>query len=168
MPVAAAVVGSAVIGGVASSRAAGKQADATKKGINVSKELALQARNDAMNLFGQGQQYGARGLQNAMDFYKKSAASAITPYVQGNVEAQNVIGQGAIQANNAILGMPVDMGFTQPRQIQADTSYLNSAQPVMPLPIAQTQAGITNPPAAPPTIRPGGPSRGRMILGGSA
>lgn len=162
--VAAAVIGGSVLGAGSSYLAADKQADATKKGINVSKELALQARNDAINLFGQGQQYGARGIQNAMDFYKKSAASVITPYVQGNVDAQNVIGQGAIQANNAILGMPVDMGFTQPRQIQADTSYLNAAQPVMPMPVGQP--AVATQPTEPPAIQPGGPSRPRMILGG--
>lgn len=165
--VAAAVVGGSLLGAGSSYLAADKQADATKKGINVSRELALQARNDAINLFSQGQQYGARGLQNAMDFYKKSAASAITPYVQGNVEAQNVIGQGAIQANNAILGMPVDMGFTQPRQIQADTSYLNAAQPVMPLPIEQPAAAGGQAAPATPAQRPmGWPSGPRMILGG--
>lgn len=125
--VAVAVVGSAVVGGVASNQAAKKQAKSTEKGIKSSRELALQARNDAINLFQQGQQSGIKGIQAAMDFYKNSANAMYKPYIQGNVAAQDVIGQGAIQANNAILGLPVDMGFTQPRQINPDLSYLNAA-----------------------------------------
>jgi hypothetical protein len=126
--VAVAVVGAAVIGGVASNQAADKQADATKKGIKSTKELAAQARNDAIGLFQQGQTAGNKGIQAAMDFYKNSANAVYKPYIQGNVAAQDVIGQGAQQANNAILGLPVDMGFTQPRQITPDLSYLQGAK----------------------------------------
>lgn len=125
--VAVAVVGSAVVGGVASNQAAKKQAKGTEKGIAATKELALQARNDAIGLFQQGQKSGIKGIQSAMDFYKNSANAIYQPYIQGNVAAQDVIGQGAMQAGNAILGLPVDMGFTQPRQITPDLSYLQGA-----------------------------------------
>lgn len=161
MPVAAAVIGGTVLGAGSSYLAADKQADATKKGINVSRELALQARNDAINLFSQGQQYGARGLQNAMDFYKKSASSAINPYVRGNVSAQSVIGQGAVQANNAILGLPVDMGFAQPRQVVPDFSYMKNAQIVKPEGLA------VNVPADKNQSILGGTTSGGGILGGA-
>lgn len=127
MPVGAAVLGSTLIGAVASDRAADKAASATKKGIDATNQLALQARNDAINLFQGGQRSGIKGIQAAMDFYRNSANALYKPYIQGNVAAQDVIGQGAEQANNAILGLPVDMGFTQPRQITPDLSYLNNA-----------------------------------------
>lgn len=126
--VAVAVAGAAVVGAVASNQAAKKQQEGTEKGIEATKELASQARNDAINLFKSGQKSGIKGIQAAMDFYKNSANAVYQPYIQGNVAAQDVIGQGAIQANNAILGMPVDMGFTQPRQINPDLSYLQGAK----------------------------------------
>lgn len=125
--VAVAVAGSAVVGAVASNQASKRQEKGAEKAIKSTKELAAQARNDAISLFQQGQKSGAKGIQAAMDFYKNSANAMYQPYIQGNVAAQDVIGQGAQQANNAILGLPVDMGFTQPRQINPDLSYLQGA-----------------------------------------
>ena len=52
--VAAAVIGAAVIGGVASNQAAKKSAGAGKAGINANNALAARSRQDAMNLFSQG------------------------------------------------------------------------------------------------------------------
>lgn len=46
--------------------------------------------------------------------------------------AQQAVGQGGIQANNAILGLPVDMSFANnPQQVETDYSGINNAQ--MPL-----------------------------------
>lgn len=129
---ATAVVGTAVIGGLASKNAADKASDATKAGLKQSGALAEQSRNNAMSLYNQGRQSAQRGLMGAFDFYKKAAPSRYQPMQLGNVAAQRAIGQGSVQANNAILGNPVDMSFAQPQQINPDMSFIQNAQlPVM-------------------------------------
>lgn len=155
--VAAAVIGSAVVGGVASKKAADKAADASKKGIASTESLANQARTDAINLFQQSKVSAQNGIGSALNFYQQNAQAKINPFVQGNVAAQQVLGQGATQANNAILGLPVDMSFAnQPTTLGADYSGITSAQmptlgagaltqePVV-APQAQTMIGVGNP-----------------------
>lgn len=126
--VATAVIGSAVIGAYSSNRAADKAASATKKGLDQSSVMAQDSRNNAYRLYQQGSNNAKLGLQSAFNFYKQAAQSPYQPFIKGNVAAQGVIGQGAQQANNAILGLPVDMGFTAPQTINPDLSLLQNAQ----------------------------------------
>lgn len=133
--VAAAVIGSAAIGAYSSNRAADKAADATKKGLDQSSDLAQQSRDNAYRLYQQGSQNAKQGLMSAFDFYKQAAQTKYQPFILGNAAAQGVIGQGAQQANNAILGLPVDMSFASPQTINPDLSLLKNAQ----LPILGSQ-----------------------------
>jgi hypothetical protein len=127
--VAVAVAGAAVIGGVASNQASKKTADAAKKGIKSSNALAGQSRQDAINLFGQGRDSAQLGIGGALDFYQDTAQQRNQPLIQGNMMAQQAMGQGGIQANNAILGLPVDMSFANtPQQVTADYSKINAAK----------------------------------------
>lgn len=131
--VAVAVAGAAVVGAVASNNAADKQAEGVKKGLKQSASLADQSRNAAIELYSQGRKSSQAGLGAALDFYKKSAPTKYAPMTLGNTAAQGIIGQGATQANNAILGNAVDMSFAQPQQINPDLSFINAAQmPVLP------------------------------------
>lgn len=126
---AGAVLGSAVIGGASSNKAADQQADAAKKGLEASTKLAEQSRLDAINLFNQGRQSRLLGQQGAFNFFQQNAPKRISPLIQGNMMAQQIAGQGGIQANNAILGLPVDMSFAnQPQQVQADYSGVQNVQ----------------------------------------
>lgn len=124
--VAAAVIGSTVVGAVSADKAADKQASATSKGLQQASALAEQSRNDALKLYSAGRKSYQQGLGQTLDFYRRASPSRYTPMIQGNVAAQGVIGQGAAQANNAILGLPVDMSFAQPQQITPDLSFLNA------------------------------------------
>jgi len=127
--VAAAMVGAAVIGAAASNSAANKSASASKAGLKSSNALAAQSRSDALNLFGQGRTSAQQGIGGALDFYGQNSQKQIQPMIQGNMMAQQVAGQGGIQANNAILGLPVDMSFANnPQQVQADYSGINNAR----------------------------------------
>ena len=127
--VATAVIGSAVVGGIASNKAAGKAADGSKKGIEATQQAARQARNDSINLFSRGMQSAQSGIGGALNFYQNNATAKVQPFVQGNIAAQQVLGQGATQANNAILGLPVDMSFANnPQSLSADYSGIKSAQ----------------------------------------
>jgi len=111
-----------------SNAAADKQVSATKKGLEQTSAMAEQSRRDAIQLYNQGRQTGQRGLTSAFNFYKQSAPARYSPITQTGIAAQRVIGQGAQQANNAILGLPVDMGFANPQQVNPDLSFLQGAQ----------------------------------------
>lgn len=126
--VGGAVIGSAVIGGVASDRAADKAARGQKKGMEQSLALTNQARQDVMKLFERSATNSGMGMKAALDYYKTAAPKRYTPYLQGSQQAQQVIGQGAVQANNAILGLPVDMGFVNQPQIVPGTDHMIGAQ----------------------------------------
>lgn len=127
--VAAAVVGTGLVGAYSSNRAADKAADASKAGMAATNALAKQARTDSINLFMRGLQSGQAGIGSALNFYQNNATAKIKPFVQGNMAAQQVLGQGATQANNAILGLPVDMSFANnPQSLSADYSGIESAQ----------------------------------------
>lgn len=135
--IAGAMVVSTAVGAYSSNKASKDAKKGVQKGLDQSAMLAAQAREDAINLFSRSSAAQRGGMQAALDFYKQSAAARMTPYLQGNQAAQNVIGQGAQQANNAILGLPVDMSFTQQPQVQPDMSYLQNAV----LPAAPVQPG---------------------------
>lgn len=123
------VVASAAISAYSSNKASDKQADAAKKGIASTERLAEQARTDAVNLFNQGKQSRLLGRNAAFSLMQNNMQRTNQPMIQGNMMAQQAIGQGGIQANNAILGLPVDMSFANnPQQIQADYSQLENAQ----------------------------------------
>jgi len=125
---AAAAVVAAGIGAASSKNASDKQVDATKKGLSQTSRMAEQSRQDAIQLYNQGRQAGQTGLTSAFNFYKQAAPSKYAPITQSSVAAQRVIGKGATQANNAILGLPVDMSFTDEEQINPDLSFLQNAQ----------------------------------------
>lgn len=127
--VAAAVVGTAAVGAYSANKAADKQSDAAKKGIASTERLAEQSRVDAVNLFNQGKRSRLLGQNAAFNLIKQNAQKVNQPLIQGNMMAQQAVGQGGIQANNAILGLPVDMSFANsPQQVQADYSGINTAQ----------------------------------------
>lgn len=122
---AAAVVGSALIGAGASKSASDKAAKTAKSGMNQASAMSESSRSAAIDLYNRSKQSGRQGLANAYDFYQKNAQSRYQPMIVGNMMAQKAIGQGAAQANNAILGLPVDMSFAnQPQQVQYDKNFM--------------------------------------------
>ena len=129
MAVTTAIVGSALIGAASSKSAAKSAAKGQEKGLAASNALNQQAIGQAKDYFNIGQRSSQAGFQSAMDFFKNVQPAKYEPMIQGNVAAQRVIGQGAQQANNAILGLPVDMSFAnQQTAIQPNYSAIQSAQ----------------------------------------
>jgi len=127
--VAAAVIGSAVVGAAASKSASKSAAKGQEKGLAASNAMSQQAIGQAKDYFNIGQRSAQAGFQSALDFFKNTQPAKYEPMIQGNVAAQRVIGQGAQQANNAILGLPVDMSFAnQQTAIQPNYSAIQSAQ----------------------------------------
>jgi hypothetical protein len=168
--VAGAAVGSALIGAYSSNKASKDAAKGQEKGLAASNAMAQQAIGGAKDYFNIGQKSSQAGFQSALDFFKSSQPAKYNPMIQGNVAAQKVIGQGATQANNAILGLPVDMSFAnQPQAIQPDYSAIQNAKlPVLgqpsadqSLPSGQQTSGQQNSPQQKPSSSP-------LTLGGYA
>lgn len=129
MPLAVAVVASAAIGAGASKSASKSAAKGQAKGLAASQVMSNEAIGQAKDYFNIGQRSAQAGFQSALDFFKNAQPAKYEPMIQGNVAAQKVIGQGATQANNAILGLPVDMSFAnQPQAIQPNYSVIQNAQ----------------------------------------
>lgn len=127
--IAGAMVVSAIGGAVSSNNAAKKNAEGTKKGLDQSMTVTNKARADVISLFDSSAKKAGIGTGAALDFYKQNALKRMQPAVQGNMMAQQAVGQGGIQANNAILGLPVDMSFANnPQQVPADYSGIMGAQ----------------------------------------
>lgn len=126
--VAGAVVVSAAAGAYSSNKASKEQSKGVQKGLDQSAALAQQARQDVMSLFERSATNSGMGMKAALDYYKTAAPKRAQPYIQGSSQAQQVIGQGAVQANNAILGLPVDMGFVNQPQIVPGTDHMIGAQ----------------------------------------
>jgi hypothetical protein len=123
-----AVVVSAAAGAYASNKASKQQTKGIEKGIEASSALAQQARDDVNRLFQQGASQGRSGIEGAFNFYRQAAPQRMAPVTQGFQQGINVLGQGAQQANNAILGLPVDMSFTNQQVQQAPAGYMDQAQ----------------------------------------
>jgi hypothetical protein len=140
------VAGAMVVGAVgsyASSENASKAVQkSAKNGLADANAKQDAARADAINLFGQGRSSAQAGIGGAMNFYKQNAQASTQPLIQGNMMAQQALGQGGIQANNAILGLPVDMSFANnPQQVKADYTNINNAQlPQLGASFADTEA----------------------------
>jgi len=124
-----AVIASSAYSAYTSNKAGKEAAKGSQKGMEQSLALQKQAREDAINLFSQGRSSAQAGIGSALNFYKDNAQAQSQPLIQGSMMGQQVLGQGGIQANNAILGLPVDMSFANnPQQVQADYTNINNAQ----------------------------------------
>lgn len=144
--VAAAVVGSSLVGAYSANKAAKTQASATKQGLAQSNALQQSAITQAKDYFNIGQKSAQAGYQSALDLFKATQPNKYQPMIQSNMAAQKIIGQGATQANNAILGLPVDMSFANnPQQFQPDTSALQNVElPALGQPVQGPQpAGLS-------------------------
>ena len=166
MPLAAAVVGTAVIGGVAANKASKLQAKGVQKGIDASSALARQARDDVMKIWDYGASQGRAATTGAFNFYKQAAPQRMAPVIQGFQQGINVLGQGAQQANNAILGLPVDMSFTNQQVQQAPAGYLDAAAlPQAPMQDVNSLLGEVSGPQQNPSINQQSGGKWNMLLG---
>lgn len=169
--VGGAVLATTAVNAYSADKASKDQAKGVQKGIDASAALAKQARDDVNRLFQQGAAQGRAGLTGAFNFYKQAAPQRMAPVTQGFQQGINVLGQGAQQANNAILGLPVDMSFTNQQVQQAPTGYLDSAAlPQAPM-LGAADAAAQQPTVAQQDARSGGgimPLAGALAGGGLA
>lgn len=115
--VAAAVVGGAVIGAVGTSRA-GKAATAGQKdAAGILSAAAAQARREIIPRFEQARIAQREGFGGALNLLGQTPEQVRAPFQQGNVLAQEQIGRGLGQTQNALLGRPVNLSGFQARSV---------------------------------------------------
>ena len=121
--VGAAIIGSAVIGGLATSRAAKKAAKGQERALAASTAATDRARGDVTRLFGTAGEARERGFGRALDFLSTAPDIQIAPFQRGNILAQEQIARGLPQIQRAIRGQPVDLSGFQARSVGAPESF---------------------------------------------
>ena len=135
--------------------------DGGKKAVRVSREEAAQNREfiregqaQALDYIGgafpQAQAQRDASTLAAMGVYADTAPQAFDMFSGGNFGAQQVTAAAPMQIQNALLGLPVDYNFLQPRQQQADFGFMSQGLPQAP------QVAATLPPEISPETALGG------------
>ena len=103
----AAIVGSAALGAY-SSRQASKAAQSGQKKARQSVERAAQqARQDVLKFIPSAQNMITEGARGAIETLRTSAPAQQRQISLGNIAAQDTVGRGFQQAQQALLGQPV-------------------------------------------------------------
>ena len=92
-------------------------------------QMGEQARGDALALAPGAFQNRMLGGQAALDVMGQTIPQQMDVYQQGNVGAQSALLAGLPQIQNAILGLPVNMGALQPQQLNYDASWAQQTLP---------------------------------------
>lgn len=118
------IAGAAVsaAGAVADSKSQSKNRKSAEAQKAASQEFIerqiAQARSDIFKLFPAAQDARKQGLEAGLSLYKQAYPAMMNSFQQGNVGAQNALLAGLPQANNAILGNPVNLQGLQAVQLQ--------------------------------------------------
>ena len=104
-------------------------AKANKRSVAYSKQMAEQARGDALELFSLADANRNLGLQSAMDVFGQSAPQQINAFQGGNIAAQQSLLAGMPQYQNAIMGNEINMQGLRPFQAGVDMSTFQQQLP---------------------------------------
>lgn len=132
---AIATVGGALLGARASSKATKAATKGQEVAQGISAESAAQARGDVNRLFGTADTARRGGFSGAAEFIGGNIGRQIAPFQQGNVAAQEQIGQGLNAQQAAILGLPTDLSgfgarsFEDPNQFNIQNPFQQPEQP---------------------------------------
>ncbi len=99
-----------------------KTAEQNRLQLEYLKRANEQIRRDASNLYGPAQQARRTGFGGAMDMLSGTIPELSRVARQGNLNAQQTSLAGLKQANNAILGMPVNYQALQAQAVTPDLS----------------------------------------------
>ena len=111
------------------------QIQANARAQDFIEQQAALARGDAIALQPLGDQYRNESYQTAIDMLRGAAPQQIDLTARGNIAGQETLLAGLPQIQNAILGMPVDMGALQTTDLRTPDmlDWMQGAQlPQMP------------------------------------
>jgi len=121
---AVATVGSAAIGAISSRNASKRAAAGAERGQDILVASRAQGRADAMRQFPIAQASQTKGFEEFRDFLSGQVMPAqSTPFIGGNMAAQEQVARGLPQIQNAILGNPIDTSGFVARQIGQAPSF---------------------------------------------
>lgn len=129
------IAGGAVIAGASSDRKNANNAmDAQERQNSKSdafiRQQANLARADAIPLFNTAQNNRQIGAQQATNLLGLFAPQQARLFQEGNVGAQNRLGQGLEQTRNALFGLPTDLSFAQnAQQLNVPNQLFNQQLP---------------------------------------
>lgn len=118
--VATAIVGSAVVGGVATNIASKRAAEGQSKALEATQGATAAARFDINRLFGQAADTREAGFGRTLDFLSGAPSKQIAPFQAGSLAAQETTAAGLPQVQRAILGLPTDLSGIGPKIIEGD------------------------------------------------
>lgn len=98
------------------------QQKSNKQSQAYTKEMADQARNDAIGLYGASSAPLKDGYQAAIDAIGGTTRQQIDTTARGNYYGQEALLAGMPQFQNAILGMPVDNSQLKPRILHPEAN----------------------------------------------
>ena len=113
--------------GGAEKKAGKAQENAAREAAETIRRSATQARGDVIPLFDKAQEARQLGSQSAFDLFKNLAPAQFDIFQQGNVAAQNLLGQGLQQFQGAILGTGLPQA-SAPVSLTPDFSFLENLQ----------------------------------------
>jgi len=105
------------------------QVDQNARSEEFIRQAAEQSRTDASALFPAAESNANLGFQAALNTIGQYAPQQVGAFQQGNIGAQQTLGQGSQQYANAIMGAPVDYSFMQPQRINVDTGFMQQQLP---------------------------------------
>lgn len=108
MGVGGALIGSAVIGGITSRKAAKEGRKGQERAAATVAAAGRQAREDVLQQIPAAQEQLLAGARGAFDIFQESIPAQQEQLRAGNLAAQQTAGRGFTQAQQALLGQPVD------------------------------------------------------------
>ena len=121
--IATAVIGAAVVGGIATNKASKRANEGQKEALQVTTAGTQEARGDITRLFGTARESRERAFGDVRSFLSKAPGAQIAPFQRGNILAQEQIARGLPQIQRAILGQPTDLSGFQARTVGAPESF---------------------------------------------
>lgn len=104
------------------------QIDANREAVRLIERNTKQARGDAFNLFGQASDTRRAGYESALDLLKGLGTRQFNIVNQGRKNMQDTFLEGHNQVQNALLGLPVDLGGLRKDPISMNyTAFLRDA-----------------------------------------
>lgn len=103
-----------------------------KEAIQFIKDQLARSRGEISQGYPAAMDARLAGSQATADLLGGSAGARYSPFMQGNMNAQQTLSGMGSQIQNALMGLPIDYGFTQPQQVTPDTSWMNVTLPQNP------------------------------------
>jgi hypothetical protein len=122
----------------------GSSGNGDSRGQDILKESVERGRSDILSRFPEVQAAIGQGFGESRNLLAGTTfPGQVGAFQQGNLQAQEAIQAGLPQQINAILGLPVDLGGLQPRQIDVDPNMFQTQ-------LAATQEQRAAPPSTTP------------------